>query len=352
MPAPAAEGGADAAGQVAVGAYYYPWYHDDGRHWNLGYDGMESGRGPELGRYSSRSAEVLSQHFAWAERFGIGYFIGSWWGPGSWEDATLLEHYLPAWERAAAEGKRPPSLCLLYETEGLLGLDPQEGIVFDEAAATAFADHFRWIAARYFSHPGYLRIEGRPVVFLYLSRVFSGDYRRALARARAVAAAQGFEIHLVGDEVYWGDPDPDRLQLYDAITAYNPHGPPEFAGLEDWGPFLEACESLYARWRELAESRGVGFIPAAMPGFSTEDAAPGLYYEIPRQVRSGAGAHSTLEGFVALALRQMDGGGSGIAVTSFNEWHEGTQIEPGADPGTGDALRAALERHRSGVGTP
>ena len=25
---------------LSVGAYYYPWYHDDGRHWSQGYEGV------------------------------------------------------------------------------------------------------------------------------------------------------------------------------------------------------------------------------------------------------------------------------------------------------------------------
>jgi len=342
-PAPAAEG---EGSPLSVGAYYYPWYGDDGRHWELGYDGRNRGRGPALGEYSSRSPETLRRHLEWSRQFGIDYLIGSWWGPGSWEDETLLEHFLPEWERAEAEGSKPPSLSLLYEAEGLLGLDPERGIVFDEAAVEAFAEHFRWIAERYLSHPAYHRVEGRPVVYLYLSRVYAGDYRRALAKARAAATAKGFELHLVGDEVYWGEPEPERIPAFDAVTAYNLHGPPEFAGLEDWSAFLEACEGLYERWRGLVEMHGVALVPGAMPGFSTEDAVPGLYYEIPRRLRPGGAPHSTLEASVSLALRYRDRNTGEIAVTSFNEWHEGTQLEPGSRPGAGEALRRVLDAVR------
>jgi len=338
----------EAAGEKAieVGAYYYPWYHSDRRHWELGYDGQDwkdgqgKGRGPVLGEYSSRSAETIRRHFEWSGEFGVDFWICSWWGPGSWEDETLLRHVLPEWERAAEEGREPPRLCLFYESEGLLGLDPEAGIVFDAAKSEAFAEHFRWIAEHYFEHPAYRRSAGRPVVYLYLSRTFSGEHLRALARARAVASARGFELHLVGDEVYWGEPDLERVRALDAITAYNLHGPPRFAGQEDWGGFIDACDALYRRWRELAAAEGVGFVPGAMPGFSTEDAAPGLHYTIPRRIRPGAGAHSTFEAMLALARRHLDPGRRELAVTSFNEWHEGTQIEPGPIPGAGEVLRS------------
>ncbi len=261
----------------------------------------------------------MNRHLAWSREFGIDAWICSWWGPDSWEDATLRRHVLPELER-----ERSTDFCIFYEAQGLLGLDPEKGIEFDAANSERFISHFRFLADHYFPHPSYQRIEGRPVVYLYLSRAFSGHFERALLRARAAVAAKGHELYLIGDEVYWGDPDPERLAHYDAVTSYNMHGPLPFAGMEDWRGFVEDCGEVYGRYRSAAATAGVGFIPGVLPAFDTS----GRHYPIPRAIRPGAGGHSFLEAMLEMARSRLDPALRTIAVTSFNEWHEGTQVEP------------------------
>ena len=314
-------------GETQVSAYYYPWYGADGNHWDLGYVGKDDGRGPALGEYDSGSPEVIRQHLATSREFGIKNWICSWWGPGSREDETLRRHALPELE-AAGKTADPVTFCLFYEAAGLLGLDPGKGIEFDTAKTNLFSSHIRFMADHYFSHPSYQRVEGKPVVYLYLSRAFTGDSSRALATARAVAAARGFGLYLVGDEVYWGEPDPERIKRLDAVTAYNMHGPTEYAGLDDWTPFIKDCDAVYQRWREAAQGLGVKFIPGIMPGFDSRGVDPTAHYPISRQLRPGAGPVSFFEAMSEMAKRHLDPALPEVAVTSFNEWHEGTQVEP------------------------
>lgn len=328
-------GGIGAADEppVHVGAYYYPWYDAPDRHWDLGY----AGEGPRLGKYSSRSAEVIRQHLDWSREFGIDSWICSWWGTDSWEDETLRRFVVPALESALANGEPTPRFCLFYESEGLLGLDPETGIEFDESTTTRFLNHFRYLADHYFSSPAYLRIEGKPVVYLYLSRAFAGGYARALLRARAVGEARGFSLFLVGDEIYWGEPDADRIAALDAITAYNLHGPEIYAGLKDWNPFIKDCDDLYRRYREVASGSGTLVIPGIIPGFDTR----GRHYFIPRFLSPDDRSTGTLEALSRVALRHVDPRFPAVTITSFNEWHEGTQVEPDAtgDRSAGDTLR-------------
>ena len=313
---------------TTVSAYYYPWYDAEGRHWELGYEGKKEGRGPVAGEYDSRSPELIRKHLELSRGFGIDNWVCSWWGPDSWEDITLRQHVLPSLAAAEKRGEEPPTFCVFYEAAGLLGLDPAAGIAFDSAKSNLFASHFRFLADHYFPHPAYRRIDGKPVVYLYLSRTFSGDYPRALAAVRAIGLARGFELFLVGDEVYWGEPDPERIRLYDAVTPYNMHGPTGYAGLTDWAPFLADCDAVYTRWREVATALGVGFIPGVMPGFDSRGVDPTAHYVIPRQLRPGAGPLSTFEAMSEMAKKHLDPSLREVTITSFNEWHEGTQIEP------------------------
>lgn len=310
-----------------VSAYYYPWYGADGRHWELGYDGEKTGGGPAAGEYDSRSPSLIREHLKVSLRLGINNWICSWWGPESWEDVALREHILPTLAENEID-KNPLTFCLFYEAAGLLGLDPARGIHFDSATSAQFANHFRYLTEHYFSDPSYRRVDGKPVVYLYLSRTFGGDFRRALAAIRAIGLARGFELYLVGDEVYWGEPDRERIRLFDAVTAYNMHGPTRYAGLKDWSSFLLDCDEVYARWGGVAREAGVGFIPGVMPGFDSGGVDAAAHYVIPRQLRPGAGPLSTFAAMSDMAKRHLDPALREVAITSFNEWHEGTAIEP------------------------
>lgn len=321
---------------IHVSAYYYPWYGSDGRHWREGYDGIDRDDGPELGLYDSNSAEVIRQHLEWSREFGIDNWIVSWWGTDSREDDTLRESILP-------EMTDETTFCLLYETQGILGLDPERGIEFGEKEIAQFAQDFRYFARNYFSHPNYYRIEGRPVVYLYLSRTFSGDYHQALARARAVCEAQGFSVYLVGDEVFWGKPDRERIAALDAVTSYNMHGPLQFSGASDWTEFIDESGVVFSQNRVIADKEGVDFIPGILPGFDARGLGPNNpHYVIPRVLKPGADSVSFLKAQGELAKDHLDPELRAVAVTSFNEWHEGTQIEPSRK--SGKAAGAALKR--------
>lgn len=324
---------------VSVAAYYYPWYGADGRHWKDGYQGKAAGSGPADGEYDSRDPALIRRHLELSREYGIDHWILSWWGPGSWEEKTLRRHILPELEKHNTEHpEHPVTFSLFYEAGGLLGLDPERGIEFDPGRINTFVSHFRHLAGTYFDHPACRRIGGRPVVFLYLSRTFEGDFVRALAGARAAAEVRGHEVFLVGDEVYWHDPDPDRLRLYDAVTPYNLHGPTTYAEAEDWSGFLRDAEALQRRWREAALAAGVGYLPGFMPGFDSSGVAPGAHYRIPRVMRPGAGEDSTFEAMAESAKRLVDPNLNEVVLTSFNEWHEGTQVEPSVDGDNGGAV--------------
>src|SRR3546814_7654960 len=90
------------------------------------------------------------------------------------------------------------------------------------------------LADTYFGHPSYLRVDGRPVVILYLTRVLVGDVAGAMAEVRVMWRARGHDPYVIADEVFWNvtadlrpasfttRPQESRSPLFDAITSYNP----------------------------------------------------------------------------------------------------------------------------------
>lgn len=311
--APSAPTATPRGGGLLVGAYYYPWY-DRTQQWDQGY--IEP---PALGRYSSRAAATIGQHISWARQFGIDFFAASWAGPQSYTDVTLHDYYLP--QAAAAQ----VPIALLYEVRARFKGDR---IDFDDAANRALlARDFDTMAQRYFAHPAYLKLGGRPVAFIYLTRIFAGDYAAAVAQLREAVQRAGHAVFLVADEVYWGSVNRTRAALFDAVTAYNMHQATIVE--DDFDGFLGAVDGAYARWRAATDALpGTAFVPNAMPGFDDAAVRPEAHH--PRLTPSP----ERFRAFLDLALRHLDPKLPLLMVTSFNEWHEDTQVEPGERYGT------------------
>ena len=84
-----------------------------------------------------------------------------------------------------------------------------------------------YIAENYFNHSNYFKIDGKPVLFIYLTRVLSreGVLKNTVDIMRETANDAGFEIYLVGDQVFGSPPSStDQLALLDAVTNYDVYG--------------------------------------------------------------------------------------------------------------------------------
>ena len=78
---------ANVSKHVKVGLFYYVWYTGElGKdHWN-GSSGWTVVDTPLLGFYNSSDPKVIKQHLDWFKELGIDFLIISWWGPHSFED--------------------------------------------------------------------------------------------------------------------------------------------------------------------------------------------------------------------------------------------------------------------------
>jgi hypothetical protein len=316
-----------------VGAYYYTWYYSGhwaandfvGRH-------LPEPLEPLLGEYVSDDPAVIASHLKWASEYGIDFFIISWSHAGSFADQTARKYLLPA---IADSGIRQvPTVELMSYGERDLG---------NAEFRRRLVDDLRFVGEHYLKHPSALRIEGRPVLFLYVTRVLLGDIASWVDEVRRMLATMGIDPFIVADEVFWHDPDPDRLRVFDAITAYNVYDWPRTAnaGLARDSTFLADVEGLFARWQAAARTAGVRFVPNAMPGYNDRGVRLAAdHYVIPRRFDPTASTTSLFERSIDLARRFVDPALEMVTITSFNEWHEWTQVEParrGSRPPSSDA---------------
>ena len=283
----------------------------------------------------SRDPAVIAQHFAWAHEYGVGAFIASWDGAGTYSDGTIRDSLLPSPARG------PTQIALLYESLGRFPIGGDARIHLDAAGVQRMVDDFDYLARTYFRQPGYYELHGRPVVVIYATRIYVGPLADAIHEIRAhLEAVYGIDPYLVGDEVDWDQPpDPARIKLFDAITGYTLYSrtqPPSWDDAE----FLRQMAARVEQFHAAAEAEGVAFVPGALPGYNDRgERLAEDHHVLSRAVSAIPGAPSLLDETLGLAGGLVDPSLGLLTVTSWNEWGEDTQVEPtdGGVPASGPA---------------
>jgi len=290
--------------QRRVMVFYYPWYGTadgpggSGRtiHWGridtAAKDIAASTHYPELGPYDSHDPKLIEQHCRWARQAGIDTFIVSWWGHGDYTDRAL-EPILRACR------KHGLTACVYYET--IPG--PKK------TAQVAAADLVK-LLEKYGDHPAYLKVHDKPVVFIY-GRAFNQlglvDWAEVLNTVNSTYR-RGFLA--IADKFSYA-----AARLFDGLHTYNTAGLLRDRSVEQ---VRRWAKRTYPGWVELADAAGKISTITVIPGYDdTKVRSPGLaidrfgskLYRVQWQAAIEADPHW-------------------ILVTSFNEWHEGSEIEP------------------------
>lgn len=287
-------------------AFYYPWYSNT-RHWSEGYKLT-----PVLGDYSSREASLIEQHVSWASNYGLNAFYLSWWGPNSWEDTTIHDHFISHADFGSID------FAILYETIGRLDVQDGQIDLSKTQNKTRLRDDICYLADRFFTSPGYMTVDGKYPLFLYLTRNFTGDIEGVFSDIRDEVDQP---LYLIGDQVYWQSPSESQsqaiLNALDAVTAYNMH-----TSVSDINEdFISKVADQYTKWRKAAEDHGTEFVPNVIPGFDDSAVRPDADHPVITR------SPDRFSQFVK-TVKSMTTDIPMLSVTSFNEWHENTQIEP------------------------
>ncbi|MCF3962833.1 glycoside hydrolase family 99 protein [Streptomyces fuscigenes] len=285
-PAPAA---AAATLSTNVHIFYYPWYGSPKvfgsyRHWPQGNltppNGISSNFYPTLGAYDSGDGSAVSQHMRWLRQAGTGVLVTSWWGQGSYED------------------QRVPLLLDQANAQGLkvaFHIEPYTGRSADSVVADV-----RYLVSRYGSHPAYFRdaAHGNRNAFYVFESLRITDWSPIEAvKSQAVVLTQTTDT---SKAAHFGG-----MYTYDGIAA---------STLPDWSGVDRYCRA-----------NGLVWSPSFGPGYIDDRAVPGN--TTPTVERANG---STYDAVWQHAITSGDGGAAPawVSITSFNEWHEGSQIEP------------------------
>jgi len=308
------------ASDTMVGVYYYPWHTGSSFHGGnppgsttLVYH-LDPQQTPELGWYDQWNASVISQHYQWARHAGIKFFVNSYWGRFSTEDNVIQNSMFDNPDRGDIK------LCVFLEPS----ITPMNPSVTPASITT----ETNYLCDNYFNRPGYFRIDGKPVIFIYVTRAMSeSDLTMCISTIRTAATNKGIgDVYIVGDEV-WGSPNvpikTPRVNQMDAISNYDVYGNLGGARFVT-DSILDTWQSRNTSWKNLADSLGKQFIPAVSPGFNDRAVRSG-HQPSSRKLNNESNAFGTLfSGMLDRVTADMNM----VMVTSWNEWHEDTQIEP------------------------
>ena len=313
-----------------VSASYYPWYGANSWEYSECHNGalreeLVAAQLPVLGTYSSQDQDVVTQQIAWSTAAGINVWDLNWAVPNDYSDLTLQNTVLT--NSHIGDMK----LAIMYSGyDSRFGSD--DNLTPDKI--TTIVSDFQYIAAHYFSHPSYLKVgQGRPVVFFYISLNLQpvSAVQQMVASIRQAMSDAGFNVYLIGDEYYpLRAPDPARIGNWDAIFGYNPYATQ--AGYSDDNGFLALQANMYQQYQAVAQQSGVDFIPSLTPGFNDRAVRRTCANNpaLARRTSANATEGSMFTAFLRdLALPYANTSQlKMIHITTFNEWHEDTQIEP------------------------
>lgn len=293
--------------------FYYNWYGDkdrDGKnhHWAHsilksspsdttsgflpGGDNISSNFYPELGTYSCTDPATIDRHMKMMREARIGVIVLTWWDVHDfgYQSVPLIM------DKAAEHGIK---VCFHIEP-------------FQGRNAQTTGKNLQAIIETYGSHPAFYRLDGRPLFFIYDSYLTKAEEWSTLLHPEGKISIRNTPYDAImiglwvkkGEEQFFAKSGFDGYYTYFGAAGFTYGSTPEnWPYLQDW-----------------ANNNGKIFIPCVAPGYidtrirpwngkTTRDREDGKYYDRMFQYI-------------------IDNRSEYVGITSFNEWHEGTQIEP------------------------
>jgi hypothetical protein len=310
-------------------AAYYVWYRTGSHgkwpwsHWS--YAGSESNAlakaeqrpgepppasaaRPLVGLYDSADPAVVEWHVKLAQAAGLDAFLVDWWDAVKGQDEVI-------------DGVVRPTIERLGFKYALLDERAQFHNDFD-----AYAAMLTRALLRHKASPAYLRIDGRPVVYLYQVAQKPGLSPTDFTALRARVEAECGPVYWIVDKIAH-DAAASAAGQNDRVKRVTP-GWLELAGVDCFAFYstfsnyrAHTYEELAGKYRyitKLAHDAGRKMLLPVHPGHDNSRFRDDPYV-MPR--REG----QTLRDFLRAAT---EAGADMIMVTSWNEWPETTVVEP------------------------
>jgi hypothetical protein len=352
--------------QARLGAYYFDGWAGplNSFHLNLLVNSPYQGLEPLSGWRDDNSCAV-EQQLAWANSFGLNFFVFDWYFNTAVNDTTMPSEDLNS------------ALKITHSLPNRHGM--QYAILYVDQPPFTISDSTDWNSAvtewvGYMADPAYLQVNGKPllmVIDLYAMREAFGSssaVNAAFSQLRAAAQAKGFPgVYIVGGlDFIGGSPVPagtpsvdgifpdlsmavadgyDAISMYDYASALQNLG--TISGLQPYSTLSNTGNWL---WTEASSKSPLPFIPVAMDGWDSRPQPPPPTSTSFWVTPSPQGAASLVTNAITWAesnpaLRPEPAPTPPmVLIQAWNELLQGSVLVPtvGQSTSFGDALEATL----------
>ncbi len=285
-----------------------PWFAapplsaEYGWHWTMGKLNPAEGKvashyRPLVGAYDSLDPHVVELQVGWMKLAGFDGVLADWYGVEDVYDYAMIHErtkaLFAACERAGLK------VSVIYEDQSV-GNPVKNGIRPESYLVEGAASAGNWLGKEWISRPSWLRLKGKPTLGVFGPQAFKEAEWAAFRKGTG-------DIHLLG--------------LHQAR--------PGFDGVFDW-PLPSQGHDWPKRFGERAAGQKVR-MTTAYPRFHD-------YYE-----EGGQTGHPDLSDRLGLTYAETLALGlaakpDAVQVATWNDWQEGTQIEPSVELGMRDLI--------------
>ncbi len=303
---------------VLIGAHNCPlWEADAPQMWDQVVQHPE--RTPALGFYDQANPEVADWETKWAVEHGINFFVYCWYRTGK-ADAVETKYSSAIEALLKSRFADQFKFTIMWENQARGGAWGASGVSSEKELLeplTAF-----WIT-NYFQHPSYLKIDNKPLLFVYdahrLAKDLGGvtNVPRAFAQMRAACRRAGFDgLHILAE--YRGL-DPKELKFrrdmgFDYTFAYV------------W-PISKPEQAVSMQLDFIRQTRDLNILPQIVTvsqgwtGWQNE----GPLYRIPPAEFEGLLREAKA---ILATMPQQSLSSQLLLLDNWNEWSEGHYLAP------------------------
>lgn len=306
-------------------AHYMPWFEAKpfgnvwGWHWTMNHfdpEQQKDGRReiashlyPLIGPYDSADPAVIEYHLLLMKLAGIDGIIVDWYGLSDLYDYPIIHRNTTALIQAA--GKLGLQVAICYEDQTITRLVEAKKLTNSKRVAHARAE-MDWLRDNWFKDKSYLKFKGKPVLLSFgLDGLNDSEWSQVFTSTQT---------------------SPVYLSEHRKRSAA--------AGAFDWPVPQQGLGALDTFYRD-AKYWSVS-MPVVFPRFQD------IYKEAGVNAGYGEIADNRGRTFTTTLARALNSGAPFIQLATWNDWGEGTVIEPSAEFGYRD-LEVILRQHASAV---